>query len=105
MKPIDLIEELLSEYSHIILNGRLHRKDFINFSLLKHQNRRRLDSSVSYQVKCNRDQVSFISKKITSVNIDGSTPHLRPKEYVLLNVDLKHPRSIVTIRQFLEHLR
>ena len=102
MKPIDLIEELLCEYSHIVIDGKLHNRNHINFSLLNH---RQLNSSVSYKAQCSNDQVSFVSRCYTRVHKEGSDPYMRPRAYVLLNVDLKNPRSIIDIRQFLEHLR
>jgi len=103
MKTIDLIEELLSQHTHIIVNGRTIRKNTISFLPIKHQHRRQLNSNITYKAQCSADKVKFISTKIASVNNKGSL-YFNPKEYVLLNIDLKHPGSINVIHEFLKKL-
>jgi hypothetical protein len=104
MKAIDLIEELLSQHPHLVVNARTTNRDVITFIPIKYQGRRRLNSSVTYKVKCDADEAKFISSQITGVNSKGPV-HFKPKEYVLLNIDLKHPRSINAIHEFLKKLQ
>jgi hypothetical protein len=101
MQTIDMIKELLSHHPHIFVNGSTVYKNTISFLPIKHQNHRHLNYNIVYKAQCNADEVKFIS---TKVNNEGSL-YLNPKEYVLLNIDLKHPGSINVIHEFLRKLQ
>lgn len=96
MKAINLIEELLSQHPHIVISSRLTFKNIIQFLPIK-------QTGLPYKIRCNKDEVLFISQKLNIKNDRKFGPFLI--EYTLLNVDLKHPKSIDMIHEFLKQLR